>query len=420
MRRGALALGAVAIVGYLVDYGFNLGLARFLDPHEYGDFKVAFSFAYFLGLAVLLGGDRAAPMVLAPCLEKSQPRKVWEYLRFYLARATALGLAAIAVTWILGALHLGTRDPEDHHALSWAVVAVPLNAAAALISRTLQSSHRIVQAVVPWRIGLPLLQLGLLAAVAATTGELGVHEALVLCILAAVGIFLGQWLWVLHLGLVELEREPSFRKPREWLAASLPMMGAFLAALALSQSDLYFLELLADEDAVGHYAAISMAAHFVPLVQVTLVGLIAPIAGAAMASGAEASRAAFRRGQTLLLAGLVPVTVFLVLAGEPILGLFGSLYRADQRVLHLLVAGLFAWALAALPSLWLQYQGRGRVVLLISIATLLVDSVLNLLWIPRYGIVGAAGGTALTLGAAALAVSVVFWRSRVIEGRGDA
>jgi O-antigen/teichoic acid export membrane protein len=81
-------------------------------------------------------------------------------------------------------------------------------------------------------------------------------------------------------------------------------------------------------------------------------------------------------------------------------------------VLVLLLAGNVAWAAAALSSLWLQYRGRAGVVLAISIASLVADSALNLLLIPRYGMTGAAASTAATLSAAALAVVVAGWRRR--------
>lgn len=44
-------------------------------------------------------------------------------------------------------------------------------------------------------------------------------------------------------------------EPRRWLTTSLPMMGFFLVTVALSQSDLYFLEMLGDEHEVGLYAS---------------------------------------------------------------------------------------------------------------------------------------------------------------------
>ena len=411
LRRGTLTLGAVMVGGFLADYAFNLGLTRFLPPHVYGDYKVAASFAYFFGLAVLLGGDRAAPMVLAPCLERSEPRRVWEYLRFYLGIALGLGGVLAAVTWTVSYLQVGALHPRHHHPIAWVVLAVPINAAGAMISRTLQSARRPGQAALPWRIGLPVLQLVLFAAVIAFQGTLGIVEAVLIGVLATAAIVAAQGLWVHRLGLVEIARDPGFRAARGWLGTSLPMMGSFLVALALNQSDLYFLEALGDESEVGYYAAAATAAHFLLLVQTAVVGLVAPIARPAIEGGEESSRAAFRRAQAMMLRLAVPVAVLLAVAAEPILVLFKPEYRAAYPVLELLVLANLAWAAAAISSLWLQYQGRAGLVLGISIAALVVDSGLNLLLVPRYGMTGAAAGTAATLGAAAAALTVARWTS---------
>ena len=403
LRRGALTLGLVTMGGYLTDYAFNLGLTRSLTPHGYGDFKVAFSFAYFFGLAVLLGGDRAAPMVLSPCLERGEQRKVWAYLRFYLGNGIALSLALIAVTWTASFLHVGSPHPQHHHPLALAAVAVPLNAVAAMVSRTLQSAKRPAWAVVPWRIGLPVLQLALIGLVVGLRGRLGVEEAVAIGIVVTASLAALQWHWMRRLGLVEIARAPESREGRQWLRASLPMMGTFMVALALNQSDLYFLEALGDEAEVGHYAAAATVAHLVMLGQTTVIGLIAPIARPAIESGEATSRATLRQGHSMMLRVSIPLAVVLAAAGGPILSTFGSEYQVADAVLALLVLGNLTWALAAISSLWLQYQGRAGIVLGISVATLAVDSVLNLLLIPRYGMTGAAAGTAATLSAAALA-----------------
>lgn len=412
LRRGAVTLGLVAVGGYLTDYGFNLGLTRSLTPHGYGDFKVAYAFAHLFGLAVLLGGDRAAPMVLSSCLERGQVRRVWEYLRFYLLVATGLGVALTAVVWTVSYLHVGSIDPHHHHPLAWVVLAVPLNAAAAMVSRTLQSARRPAQAALPWRIGLPALQLALFGLVIGLRGGLAVEEAVAIGIVATASITAGQWFWVRRLGLVEIAREPGFSRPRGWLVASLPMMGSFLVALGLSQSDVYFLELLGDEAEVGHYAAAATAAHVVLLIQTTVIGLVAPIARPAIEKGLAASRSTFRRSQALMLGALVPAVLLLVALAGPIMALFGPEYRVAHSVLVMLAAGNFAWAVAALASLWLQYEGRAGAVVAISASSLVVDSALNLLLIPRYGMIGAAAGTAATLSAAALALAVVRRRFR--------
>lgn len=414
LRRAALGVGAVAAGGFLADYLLNLGLTRSLGAHEYGDYKVAYAFAHFFGLAVLLGGDRAAPMVLAPSIERGERRAVWEYLRFYLRNGALLALGVAAVVWTLSALHAGSADPADHHPLAWVVVVLPLSAAGAMFSRTLQSAKRPAQAALPWRIGLPAIQLALLGLIVLVQGTLGLVEAVLVGVAATAAIAAGQWLQLRRLGLVEMARAPEPGRERAWLQASLPMMGSFLVALALSQSDVYFLELLGDETSVGHYAAAATAAHLVIVIQTSVVGLIAPIARPAIERGAAESRATYRRGQTVMLAAILPVGLALAATADPVLALFGPGYRDARAVLVLLAAGHVAWAAAALSTLWLQYRGRAGLVLTIAIATLAADSILNLLLIPRYGMTGAAAGTAVTLSAAALAV-VVMGRERKPE-----
>ncbi len=407
LRRGAVVLTLVMGLGYLVDYGFNLGLTRVLSAHDYGDFKVAFAFSYFFGLAVLLGGDRAAPMVLAPALERGERRRVGEYLRFYYRGALLLGGGLILMTWGLSLLHVGSSDAADHHPLAWGVVAVPINAAGALLSRTLQSARLPARAAVPWRLGLPLLQLSLFAIVVATRGSLSAFEAIVLSVLATTLIVVWQALEVRRAHVVDWRRDSNARSPRRWLGASVPMMGSFLVALALNQSDLYFLEALGEDAEVGHYAAAATLAHFVPLVQVSMIGLIAPLVKPAIDAGLERSRAVYRRAAWLLFICLVPTVGGLVGFGRQLLDLYGPGYSVGHAALLLLVLGNLGWASAALSSLWLQYRGAAGIVFRVSAATLVVDSALNLVLIPRYGLTGAAAGTATTLLAAATVVLVV-------------
>lgn len=418
LQRGAVTLALVTVFGYLATYVFNLGLARFLDPHAYGDFKVAYAFAHLLAFTALLGGDRAAPMVLAPLMERGERQKVGEYLRFYMEKALLLIAGLAAVVWTASWLHVGSSDPEHHHALAWVLPAIPLMAAGALVSRTLQSARRPAQAALPWRIGLPLLELGLFALVVVLLGKVNVVQAIAISAAAVAVVTGGQWWWIRRLALVDLKRDPSLREPRQWLTHSVPMMGAFLVALGLSQSDLYFLEMLGDEAEVGQYGAASTAAHLVILVQTTVIGLVSPLARPAIDKGAEESRAVFRQSHRLMLGGLIPVAVILILAAAPVLGLFGAQYRDAHLVLQLLVFGNFAWAAAALTALWLQFGGQGKAVLALSAAVLVADSGFNLLLIPRYGMDGAAASTAATLTAAAISLAVVLMRRGPEGGRG--
>ncbi|MEO1367429.1 MAG: hypothetical protein AAFX50_09645, partial [Acidobacteriota bacterium] len=193
VKSAGWALGAIGVGGFVADYFLNVGLSRLLDPHTYGDYRVAHAFASFAGVAVLLGGDRAAPMVMAGLLGKGERAAAWEYLRFYLRIGAGLSAAVIAVTWAASALHVDSGDPQHHHALAWMVVAVPVIAAGAMVSRGLQSAHRYVLAALPWRVVFPLAKLALLVAVARVLGGLDLHTAVVVGVAATVVVTAVQW-----------------------------------------------------------------------------------------------------------------------------------------------------------------------------------------------------------------------------------
>jgi O-antigen/teichoic acid export membrane protein len=419
LRRGGLAMIAIGAGGFAADYALNIGLSRLLDPHEYGDFKVARTFAAFFGAAVLLGGDRAAPRALAGVLARREWSRAWEYLRFYLRIGLGLSALVVALTWLASLLHVGHSDPEHHHAIAWLAVCVPFLAVGALASRTLQSAQRPVLAALPWRVGLPLLILAVVGAVAWLRPSIELTEVLLASIAATVAITAWQG-WDARRAalpeLADLRRDPAVAQPRRWLATSLPMMGFFLVTVALSQSDLYFLEALGDEHEVGLYAAAETTAHFLVLIQTTVVGLMAPLVSLALETGGEAPAATRRQGLRVMLTGLVPASVLLAAAGDPILGLFGGEYVQAEPELHLLLIGNFAWATAALAGLWLQYTGRGHAVVVIAAVTLALDSGANALLIPLYGMRGAAASTAVALSLAGLAVAIARRRLPVRSG----
>jgi O-antigen/teichoic acid export membrane protein len=411
LRRGGLALVAIGFGGFAADYLFNVALARMLDAHEYGDFRVAAAFAAFFGMGVLLGGDRAAPKALAGPLERGENAQAWEYLRFYFELSLALSAVIIAATWAASYFHLGHGDVMHHHALAWIVLSVPINAAGALASRALQSARRPVLASLPWRIAVPLLSLLFIFLFARLQGEIAVQHAVMLSILAVMVVTGGQWWLLRRLELRELARDPASRTPRRWLATSVPMMGAFLIVLALNQSDLYLLEVLGDEVEVGLYAAAATSAHFLLIIQTAVVSLVASLVQPAQEEGAETLQRTFRQGQRMLGVTLLPAAAFLILASRPILDLFGAGFDRARPELILLVIGNLTWAAAALSSLRLQYSERGKVVVAIALVTLIADSLLNVLLIPAYGMRGAAASTAVTTSLAAAAIVVAHRRN---------
>ena len=410
-RDVAIAIGA-GVLGFVADYGKNVVLSRVLETHEFGDYRVGRAFAVFCGALVLLGGDRAAPRVLAKPLTEARFGVVWEYLRFY--GGIGLGVSGLIIAGVLtgGYFHRGTWDPAAHHAVSILALTIPFMAVGALSGRTLQSVGRTFYAAMPWRVGAPALLLGVLLADRALTGGVDLTEALWLSVLTVVFVALVHGGLARHHALGAVASDPEARAPRTWLTLSVPMMGVFLVTKGLGDSDLYFLEWLGDEAAVGHYAAAITTAHVLLLVQTSVVALYAPLLGRGARAGEVRAGPALREGGRIMALVQVPVVVGLALAAPLVLSLFGPTYPDAAPVLRWIALGNGAWALAALHALWLQYEGRGATVVAVALATLAVDSLLNLLLIPRFGPVGAAASSAATSIAAAAAIGWIAHRLR--------
>lgn len=408
-RRDAQIAVAAAFLGFGATYGLNLALSHVLEAHEYGDFSVARAFAFFCSSVVLLGGDRAAPRVLARALQHARFGAAWEYVRFYGAIGWAISAVLIAVVWALGYAHYGDWDPHAQHAVAIMALSIPLMATGALAGRTLQTTGHTVMATMPWRVGAPAALLLALGATYAVRGAVTLEETLWLTCLSIGAIMVVQWVLVRRHALPAVRFERAARQPRDWLALSVPMMSVFLITLGLGESDLYFLEWLGDEREVGHYAAASTTAHLVLTVQTSVVALYAAQLSRDLEEGTPSADAALRRGTRAMAAVLAPLALVLLLGASPILDLFGAGYRDAALPARLLVLGNAAWALAALGALKLQFSGRSMAVLRLTVATLVLDSVLNAALIPSFGMVGAAASSAATSAGAAL---VVAWMLR--------
>lgn len=409
LKRDEVIVISAGILGFIADYVLNLALSAMLDVSAFGDFRVAREFAFFCGSLALLGGDRAAPRMLAEPLDRAQFGIVWEYLRFYGLIGLLISGAVIAIVWWAGYMyhhdwHLGT-----HHAVAIVALAIPFMATGALAGRILQTVGRTFLATMPWRVGAHVLLLATLLLAQFATGRVDLHTVLWLTCLTVTVITLTQWAMVRRYALKVLEFAPDLRTPRAWLGISVPMMGVFLVTIGLAQSDLYFLEWFGAESDVGHYAGAVTTAHFVTLIQTSIIALYAPLVARDIQSASVRANPAYAKGQRMMALNVTPAILILLLAAVPVMGLFGSDYRHAAPIMRLLAVGNGAWAMASMSALWLQYRKRGLTVIRVAVITLILDSLLNVLLIPGFGMLGAAASSAATsIGAAA----VIVWIAR--------
>jgi O-antigen/teichoic acid export membrane protein len=396
---------AIAVVGFALNALVFITMARFLNPANFGNLKVAASTMLVASVAVGLGGSRAAGRFLPRRIKGSSAAT--GYIGFYVRTIVSLSLLLAGGLWIVVLLLPGDL-PEDihgHHPVSFVVLLVPVWAGLDLLSQVYMVTRRPILAALPTRFVFPIVGLGFIWWAHAT----GIHLSDVMFVLVLSGAGLATLLvfaailWGLEAkdGPEDEDAENSTGEtqtgPRDWMALSLPMVGAGLVVILVAEVPLFALAFAGDEAEIGLYgAAITLTQIF--LIVITCQRQIyGPAMGKLLAEGIETTRVLHAHAQRQAVLYVVPMLAMVVLGAEQLLLLFGPGFSEARVVVWILAVGYAVPAVTALSARWLDYAGHARLVLTTEIAAAAAMVLGSVVMVPAFGMLGAASVFAAVL-----------------------
>lgn len=185
---------------------------------------------------------------------------------------------------------------------------------------------------------------------------------------------------------------------RELLRTSLPLMLSGLAVFVYLRANVFFLNEFGSKTDVGLYnaaAAISSVAYFIPTVIVTT---LTPAFYRRYHSNRAQFERDFARLSDVLTLSLAAISLVVMLLSERVIVLlYGPAFRPAAPVLALHVWTLIPVAYGLLSSVWLAASKRTGLMLTRTLCGGVVNLALNLLLIPRLGIIGAALATLVAM-----------------------
>jgi len=240
----------------------------------------------------------------------------------------------------------------------------------------------------------PVLQLGLILL---GFGLSGVFFGQTIAYSIIFGVFLFLIIRKFKITVRKKEKREADASIPDILGYAFPLMVVQASAYIFLQSDILMLKYFAPIQEVSYYG-----------VAVTIINLIKLPAAAFGASTAplilllkknsdqRASEAVFKSIRLLaVLFGFVALCIF-VYAGEAVEVLFSASFRPAAEPLQIYSIFIFFAAISSFVSLTLDYSGLAKTrMVLISIFAVL-NVVMNLLLIPKYGMIGAAWATQIT------------------------
>lgn len=166
-----------------------------------------------------------------------------------------------------------------------------------------------------------------------------------------------------------------------------------LLGLVLYNIDLLMLRVLGGEQAAGHYAAAYVLISFCANLMIAYSHTVLP-ALAGEAAPTEAAAATYRTALVTALAVTMPVAAGGVLIAPLAIGLlFGEAYAPAAAALQVLALAVPIGALREIAVASLIARHQEHALLRVNAVATVVNVALNLLLIPRYGLLGAAWAT---------------------------
>ncbi len=364
----------------------TLYLVRALAPKGYGTFALAVAISGLALVAADMGLIPSAARYIAESrTDRAHVRAVFgDALRLKLALAGSITILLIVAAGPIASLY-GSAS------LVWPVRAIAFSvfgqSVMAFAGGTFNALRRVSQ--------------NLLLVSAESLVETIASIALVLAGLGAAGAALGRAVAYVFAGIfgVILVARVIGRPALRASSVSRKLIG-YAGALVLvdaaftlfNQVDVFVISGYLNTSAVGSFQAPMRLASFLAYPGLALAAAVAP--QFARAEGSRSGSGALAKAIRLLLIGHVAVAGIVLVWARPIAHiLLGSGYPQSTAVLRALTPFVLLVGIAPLVTLSINYLGFARRRVPIAVGTVLVNLAIDLILVPRIGIVAGAIGT---------------------------
>ncbi len=325
-------------------------------------------------------------------------RGAWSLVRSFLRHAVAIvGASSVALSLALVTtvelLDGRLTEALEHTFLAGAAL-LPALSLLLLVSGVLRGLKRLVVSMLPQWLLRPVLVIVAVAVVVlgATPGA----PTVMLLDAAVSGVL------VLYLLRAARLRRPvgGAGEPRPplwtWLATSLPILAQILVRMSMSRVDILLVGALLGTASSGIYTAAAQMS-----ILLTFGSMAVNYAAAPVFAELEAHRRRRELQRVVILgtrAGFLfslAVAAGLLVVGPFVLSLYGPDFLAARLPLQVLVVSQLLGAAGGSVGFLMVMTGQERPAAWITAGAGLLNLVLNLLLIPRYGLLGAAAATGL-------------------------
>ncbi|MDA9546947.1 PST family polysaccharide export protein [Bradyrhizobium sp. CCBAU 45321] len=397
-RRLASTIFIIRVISAGLAYVSQVLLARWMGTSDYGIYVYVWTWVLLLGSMMDFGISASAQKII-PEYRASGAQALLRgflsgsrWLTFAVSTLTSLGLAGIVKLlspWI---------DPAEVLPLYIGCMTLPAFVVANTQDGIARSHDWMQLGLMPQFIIRQALIIGITALAFLLGYHLGAVAAMVAS-LCAVWIAMAGQMVVLNRKLADhITPGPKAYDVKGWLAVSLPILLVESFYLLLSYTDVLVLQQFRPSDEVGVYFAVVKTLALVSFIHYAMSATTAHRFAEYYASGDKARLSAYvAHAITWTFWPSLAATIVLLALGKPLLWLFGPQFVIGYDIMFVAAIGLVVRAAIGPVERLLNMLGQQKICALAYALAFVMNLVLCIALVPRYGGHGAAAATSISL-----------------------
>ena len=406
--------GGISFVGRVFEYAmrfvFGILIARVIGVELYGHYTLGITVAMIASNFAMLGLQVGLVRFLPSAIREKDEPAMWGILQVCIGFPVLFSLVLAVCLFLLAEplANLVFHDLRLVPALRIVSLLIPLDTLAFMAYVITISFKQPKCSVIANNIIAPLAQLVLAAGfLAAGLSTNGVLVAQVIASVAAVLVLL----YFVN-ALVPLKRliEPSRRNTWQLMKYSFPAYLGWIVNTIRTSLSTMVLGIVGLPAGVGVFTAASRFGLIGSMFYLSVGNISTPIIADLHSRGKTAQIKAYYQTTTRWLVMFnLPIFLTSVLFAQPLLWIFGDDFTTGTTSMMILACGTLVYTCTGLGANILDMTDHPKVNTANSVIMVLVTIGLNLLLIPRFGVIGAATATALSTAVVNLICMVEVW-----------
>jgi len=401
LTRGAVGSLILKLFNAFILFLISIILARILGAEGYGIYSYALALITLLAVPTKLG----LPLIVVRFTSSYLVQKKWSLLKGLLKRVnqTVLILSLLLVVISIFTLVFIQDNLRDDYILTffWALALLPLLSLGAIRGAALRGLNRVILGQAPEYFIQPLLFFILIIGVWGIIPHQELTPALTMAlqVFAALVAFIFGTFWLIKRIPESVKNVSSNFETKLWIKTALPLFLVGGAMIINKKTDILLLGVFLGAEDVGVYNVVVSGAALVVFSISAFDAALAPIFSKlyTLKDMVKLQKIVTYSAWGILLFS-IPVALTLIIFSEEILvTLYGDEFSRGSIALIILCSGQLFNAARGPAGILLNMTGNERYTALSVAIAAILNIILNLIFIPVWGIEGAASATVISM-----------------------